>query len=459
MGVNLTTFVKSLLRKRSPRLRAREKLTRTTVTAPRRNLLSLPDEFLLAIYKTFFKGLELRPYFAEDADDRNTLFEDSKLALLLLHKSQQRLVQEAMWECVSVTFKAESHLAALAVCTHATDGIQTIHFKMPNPTSIDFCMLSKTLRKLPRLKHLRISETSTWHFCGKMQFKHYSFLAEAKDPLTELQRCVEPFFKSLRSYGQITWLVEIFDSRLYSTNSPSTPWKEPPRLEIMFELSSEFVTHAQNPAGAEDAFEQFFKIPVVFTSDTWAVSGVHNGRQFEVRQASLAAMMEDVVSTPISENILLNQSFQESEVWDIVDESFSDIVLHPKRIAALFEVMHAPPPLETAEQRKVRRMERTWVIGLVLFAEYEDFDCILGESDENEDEEHEGITPEQLWDLWRRILCVKDQKLLARPWKAAFSLVEDIDKLNEPAVDLLMSYYKQEVFSKRLFDADQQLIS
>lgn len=434
----------NLSRRYDTRSRATVTLKKSTNPEKMRNLLSLPDEILLEIYKAFFNGISLRPYIAEDNGPFKDLFRDSRLALLLLHKSQQGLIQEALWDNACVVFHDRIDLAAIAIGSQNLHFVRSIHLRYYDITSIPSALISNILRKMPELKHLHISGAYGPRR-KSMHFKHFSFLSEAKDSTTALRKSAAKDFS-------LPWLADIFDPRVYSSNSPPAPWKQPPKLDIEFTLHHESVHSVQNHAGLPGQLERF-EVPATFSSDIWSVHGTHNNQRFTVEQDPFAIMTLGIHVLPICHNVLVDQSVQEKEVWAIMRTSFPDVALNPRISFILFHQMEWPPPNESLGSRRARLMEKAWSIGAEILGEFEDFTCTSTRSD---DEDEYSMTPEQLWDLWRRILHVSDERVLARSWKPAFLLVEDIDQGAQSAG---LNYSQQETFFTRLFDPKKAWIT
>lgn len=390
-------------------------------------LLSLPQEVLAVVYKTFFAGIRLTPHiprFGSLENDFLLVSERPRLALLLMCKSQQQAVDEALWQCATVCLTKPTCLSSLAVGDYACNRIQAIEINaaLDSPEdSYPLMLTSRVLRGLPALQRIVIKGHQA-SIGGEISFRHSTFASEIEDPTSELRSCIKHVLSDLIK----PWAFE--DSNIW-------PWK--PEVIISFHLTCRNNNWGVRADVGVAGDLEMFDVGCRFSSHTWAVTGWHKGKPFSILQKCLVEAV-GVIPLGLPANALTaNQESREQIFWAVRDEYFSDIEFTHKSALAFYEAM------DDESLDKTDRLLVAYKVGEALFREYSTQSYFFHSV-------FVTITDDNLWELWSRLLKIPHHEVelvLDRQWERTHQ------KLSWGG---LLGYREQKEFFTELFDATKE---
>jgi hypothetical protein len=407
-------------------------------------LEALPAEISLTIFRAFFGGIVLIPIVNEQQD---ALFDESRLALLLMSKSHTQMIRMALWECATVLVKCPISLGSLHLGAYPLDRIQRfqVHIDHAHQTP-PFLLMSRILRSLPNLQSLRLIMAGP-----DLKISQPMLLAETSVATSHLTRAAEKLLHTI-SYDA-TWLLKLVTDAIdphYALN-----------VEIEFYLRTEedsdrifgrrrniFLLHT-----AVSNLEQFH-VPVVYSVKTQTLTGTHKDTHFSIPQQPFNVAR----SHWAAQDVLADHSAAEDGVWNIVRGQFAHVKMSAHLVWRLYELMSEELFQSTNGSPPADSEQLAWKIGLAVWESQDD--AYLGDCPCYD--EHYGSLecykpePPQLYDIWRRTLKVDDQQVLARPWRTAYDLVGRIEARAERPNE--MDYEQQEAFFTHLFDPNRKWV-
>jgi hypothetical protein len=178
-----------------------------------KGLLDLPQEILNEIYRQHFQGIILVPWTAEFSRD-DLDYSDSRLALLLLCKSQKEAIYQILIDSATIKFRCECDVATFATGKASVDRIQGLQIRerVVNAAWTPFLLMSKALRRLPNLTSLQINMDEIdkddevfgvedyWY---GFEFQHTTLLEEMRSPCRNLRNAAG------RAMASCQWLHDL----------------------------------------------------------------------------------------------------------------------------------------------------------------------------------------------------------------------------------------------------------
>ena len=274
--------------------------------------------------------------------------------------------------------------------------------------------MSKTLRSLTGLKTIHI------HLgYQRLSLRHARLDQEIKDPESALSH----FYDSSCAVGsalrpQCTWLPDLLDNKSFRY------WAWVPTVAVHMRLESKRCRYA-GQAPLEE-----FDIAVVLDCKCLTLSGALQGQEFTVPQKPRSTIRKSQGQF----NIILDEAPSEESLHNLVSKCFPDLQHNPESMLMMLRFMDSRHNISIQGPPSDKWVHKARAIGERLLRPHDHYPWYLG--------------PDVLCDLWRRILQVTDEKLLARKWKDKWDLVKDIEALAEQPS--YMEFHEQRFFFQRL---------
>ncbi|KPI39471.1 uncharacterized protein AB675_5096 [Cyphellophora attinorum] len=332
--------------------------------------------------------------------------------------------------CATILFDCECDVAAFALGISRVDGIQSLQMCY-DVLGAPFLLMSKALRKFPNLRSIHVEDGGNMENFSDTKS---GFLSQIRDASPDLSRAVAKAVPGWRR-----WLRDLL-------NGPDGI-----RVTVDFWLVPPI----------DDALETSARA-VSFSSGTQTLTGTYHGVRFSLQQQLVPANGRQ-------EDVMQDHTGSESEVWSVVRDYFSDVKISPGAYLSLFTMMDRTRGYNWNLRNECANL-LPWAIGRVLLCEG---DCaIVSCINAYDDDDDELLTwlsrakpsPEELWQLWRRILRVQNPLVLKRPYKSAYLLVDSITDLVQYDVHHEYNFQREdgctgevvfdveEHFFRRLFD-------
>lgn len=383
------------------------------------------QEILSSIYEFYFEGIKLSPRWRVGAGDHNKPFEESRLALLLLCKSQTSEVRRIMMKSARLNLRCACDLAAVTLGKSELGHVQIVRCG-PGLRDLERPFLtSRVLGKFENLKSVLLDRPT--HF--KMRIKHTSLLAAIKSP--------KSVFRKLAGFAvkRSQWIKALLSVA--------------PPYEISIECSFAPRPNSHGPNLGPPIIKELEELHahITFSSSTQILTGIHDGKVFSVVQRPVQGLVH--VSKPIVKHdfpALLGE-----KVCNIVNEFFSDIELLPMTVGKLFSQGYcsANPAellLESQTSQQDKDIELAWRVGWILLGDLTcgcGCPCVKTCGDGK-------LNPRE---LWRRLLKVDNKEVLGCPWLGAYKLLWDLNDLHNG--DLSQVFESEKKFFSLLFDLDR----
>ena len=393
----------------------------------------LPNEIIRMICKEYFKGITLIPWFREAAEVGNdALFAKSRLALLVLCKSQHAQVKEIFWQCAKISFQHTNHLSTVLIRNQSVTLVRYIHMSADVTSMASYLNVRSVLGKM---LHLEIVEMS-FQEGASLDFKHNEFLTEAMDPTSQLVNCIGLII-SENPGTYLTWIGRILDPAFTRGRElDDLPWRHPLKIIINFTLENKDIGLLDNASSTNSPLEEF-SVPVRFASDTYAITGTHLNQNFSVPQKPLGLLFDSTNLPNIhafeesNPSLVKNLILGATEFWSLYQEFFSDIAPNPRSLTELFLLAEYFADLIDDPEQASRCLERAWSLGRELLLKRVNFDITQKPNGGY------ALDRETQWCLWRRLLKVESEDLLARPWRTAHDLIsQSLDHIKRDLLSL-----------------------
>ena len=413
----------------------------------------LPQEIKDQIYEEHFRGILIRPdvqaavnYIPEE--QKRKRFNNSRLALLLLSKSQCAHIRRALLKDVMVLLKNSLAFAAfLLMDSDVHDAVRTLIINfLPNrytPRSL----VGKVLRATVRLSTIEIRILNLDYYLS-FNFHHSTLIAEASSASSAFRNSLGRFLD--RGYDTASkWLYSALSPESFGTTTARESTS--PRILIRFPIKSTRCSVRESTWASRDLTKgEVFDIPATFDSQKWSVEFCHEGQQFSIPQVPLQEMVGGrFAARSFATHAIVADLPGDVRVKEVIDTHFQGLSPTPASCLAMHrDIDHYSSP------NAGYKVRRAYKIGHALLGIQEathPHSPLPGDP-----LERRALRRDKLWDLWRRVLDILDEKLLAKEWKDSYDVAEallNVYKRRPRGMDKSQQY----VFFAKRWDVEPEL--
>lgn len=395
----------------------------------KKDFLSLPQEILNNIYEHFFEDIRISPTFKLPKSPGS--HDSSSTQLLRLCKPQYSATRTALWKKATVVLDTDEKVVALV--DHFTDCDHIRHVDIGSVDSArPFLLFSRLLRQLQNLELVHVSALAPDRLAHNLDDDRPELRTLMRDVIFE------------RTYNRVP-LRTSRGTLLYDILRAVTRLREGLVPRVIVSFVGDACTDSSDSELDDDLSPDLTLES--FDSATWTISIAHAGHSYSIPQKPLDELVGDTKgkSNSARGNLFEDNRVCEDPLWSFIARLQETKELEPTPDLKARLYRHATT-------RDVRAFSNTRTLFWWSIA------CTYYEWLRPGHHDRYYLSMEEQYKVWKAILAVEDERLLARPWKDVYRMImvgigaeEDIDS----EAGEVMCYTRQCGFFQKLFDIER----